>query len=62
MNNRLTIAAALVAGLVGGLLTRYLTPPVAFAQDQASAPKEIRAQSFTLVVSTRFRNAGPSKR
>ena len=49
MNNKLSIAIALVAGLLGGLLTRYAAPSVAFAQNTASAPKEIRAQSFTLV-------------
>ena len=49
MNKALTVATALVAGLVGGLLTRYVVPPAAFAQDQAPITKEIRAQSFTLV-------------
>ena len=49
MNKTLSIFLALFAGLVGGLLTRYMAPAVAFAQDQAPAAKEIRAQSFTLV-------------
>ena len=62
MNNKLVIAVALVAGLVGGLLTHYIAPPSAFAQivspvgplppPPPSGPtvtKEIRAQSFTLV-------------
>jgi len=49
MNNKLSIAIALVAGLLGGLLVRYAVPPTAFAQNTAPAPKEIRAQSFTLV-------------
>jgi len=49
MNKKLSIALALVAGLLGGLLTRYIAPPTAFAQDQAPIAKEIRAQSFTLV-------------
>lgn len=49
MNNKLVIAFALVAGLLGGLLTRYITPPAAFAQDQAAVITEIRAESFTLV-------------
>jgi hypothetical protein len=40
---------ALLAGLLGGLATRYIAPPAAFAQDQAVATKEFRAQSFTLV-------------
>jgi hypothetical protein len=49
MNKSLSIALALVAGLAGGLLTRYIAPPTVFAQNQAPVPKEIRAQSFTLV-------------
>jgi hypothetical protein len=49
MNKTLTVTLALVAGLVGGLLTRYIVPPVALAQNQAQITKEIRAQSFTLV-------------
>ncbi|MGA7239996.1 MAG: hypothetical protein WBY44_30220 [Bryobacteraceae bacterium] len=49
MNKMLTIALGLGAGLLGGLLTRYIAPPAAHAQDQAAVAKEIRAQSFTLV-------------
>ena len=49
MNNKLVIAIAVVAGLVGGLLSRYAAPPSAFAQNQATVTKEVRAQSFTLV-------------
>ena len=49
MNNKLVIVFALVAGLVGALLSRYAAPPPAFAQNQAPVTKEIRAQSFTLV-------------
>ena len=49
MNNKLTVAIALVTGLLGGILTRYAAPPTAFAQATAPAPKEVRAQSFTLV-------------
>jgi hypothetical protein len=52
MNNKLVIAVALVAGLVGGLLSRYAAPPSAFAQNQAPVTKEVRAESFTLVDST----------
>ena len=47
MNRMLTIALALIAGLTGGLLTRYVAPTTAFAQ--APVTNEIRAQSFTLV-------------
>jgi hypothetical protein len=51
MNKTLTIALGLGAGILGGLLTRYIAPPAAHAQDPAAATvsKEIRAQSFTLV-------------
>ena len=52
MNNKLSIALALVAGLLGGLLTRYIAPPATFAQNQAPITKEMRAQSFTLVDSS----------
>jgi hypothetical protein len=47
--NKLVIAIALVAGFVGGSLSRYVAPPSAFAQNQAQVTKEVRAQSFTLV-------------
>jgi hypothetical protein len=44
------VVLALIAGLLGGLLARYIAPPSAFAQNQAPPiAKEIRAQSFTLV-------------
>lgn len=61
MNRTFSVALALTAGLLGGLLTRYIAPSAAFAQVQAppslvpAVPnnrpiaKEIRAQSFTLV-------------
>ena len=49
MNKTLTLALGLGAGLLGGLLTRYIAPPAAHAQDHAAVTKEIRAQSFTLV-------------
>ena len=49
MNNKLSIAIALLAGLLGGMLARYVAPPTAFAQNPTPVPKEIRAQSFTLV-------------
>jgi hypothetical protein len=49
MKNKMTFVLALAAGLLGGLLTRYIAPPIAFAQNQAPVTKEIRAQSFALV-------------
>ena len=47
MNNKCSIVLALLGGIVGGTLTRYITPPSAFAQNTAT--QEIRAQSVTLV-------------
>jgi hypothetical protein len=49
MKKHLNLALALAAGLLGGLLSRYIAPPTAFAQNQAPVTKEIRAQSFVLV-------------
>jgi hypothetical protein len=49
MNRTLSITLALVAGLAGGLLARYIAPSTAFAQNRAPVTREIRAQSFTLV-------------
>jgi hypothetical protein len=45
------VALALAAGLLGGMLTRYIAPPPAYAQNQTpgSAPMEIKAQRFVLV-------------
>jgi len=49
MKKTMYIAVALVSGLVGGLLTRYIAPSAAYAQDQKSAVREIRARSFVFV-------------
>ena len=49
MNRKLNVTLALAAGLLGGLLSRYITPTPVFAQVQAPVPKEIRAQRFVLV-------------
>jgi hypothetical protein len=40
---------ALIAGLFGGLISRYIAPPVAFAQNQPAIAFEVRARSFVLV-------------
>ena len=48
MNRKTNLILALAAGLLGGLLSRYMNPIPAYAQTQ-SAPKEIRAQSFVLI-------------
>lgn len=45
--NRKTIALAFAAGLLGGLISTYLSPQLAHAQSQPLT--EIRAQSFNLV-------------
>jgi len=49
MTKRLNLVLALAAGLLGGLLSRYIAPPAAFAQNQSPVAKEFRAQSFMLV-------------
>jgi hypothetical protein len=49
MNRSLTIVFGLIAGVAGGLVTRYISPPAAFAQNQAPVTTEIRAERFTLV-------------
>lgn len=63
MNNKLTVSLALLAGLAGGMLTRFIAPTPVFAQAPVqilpapapSAPtaspvaRDIRAESFTLV-------------
>jgi hypothetical protein len=47
MNRKLNLTFALAAGLVGGVVSRYIAPPP--VQAQAGPPKELRAQSFVLV-------------
>ena len=49
MDRKLHLVVALAAGLLGGLLSRYMTPNSVHAQASAPAPKEIQAQSFTIV-------------
>jgi len=47
MNRKLNLSLALAAGLLGGVLSRYIAPLPVLAQ--AGPPKELRAQSFVLV-------------
>lgn len=50
--NKTTILVALVAGLVGGVISRYAAPAPVHAQQaqaQSAAPLELRAQRFALV-------------
>jgi hypothetical protein len=46
--NKSTIAVALAAGLIGGVISRYGAPAPVHAQ-QAQPPVEVRAQRFVLV-------------
>ncbi len=49
MQHRLNIAIALIAGLAGGMLTRFVAPPTVAAQDQPQVVQEVRAKSFVIV-------------
>jgi hypothetical protein len=49
MNRKVHFTLALTAGLLGGVISRYLIPTPVFAQGPAPAPREIRAQRFVLV-------------
>lgn len=48
MNRIPTLSLAVTAGLLGGLLSRYVALPSVHAQTQAPNALEIRAQAFTL--------------
>jgi len=45
VSKTLTVLLALISGLAGSILSRYIAPPAAFAQ----TTKEIQAQRVTLV-------------
>jgi hypothetical protein len=47
MNRTCVLPLTLATGLLGGVLSRYVTPAPAFAQAQTQ--KEVKAQSFVLV-------------
>ena len=47
--NKTTIVVALVAGLAGGVISRYISPAPVLAQQAQAAPAELRAQRFALV-------------
>jgi len=55
MNRMLVLTLSLAAGLLGGTLSRCVTPTTVFAQAQLTAPKEVRAQPFTLDENGRIR-------
>ena len=48
MNLR-TIALSLAAGLLGGVLSHYLSPQPVHAESSVTSQKEIRAETFLLV-------------
>jgi len=47
--NKRNFAFSLAAGLLGGVVSHYLSSPVVNAETYAPVPKEIRAESFLLV-------------
>jgi hypothetical protein len=49
MNRKLNVGLSLAAGLLGGMLSHYISPATVHAQAQMVPQKEIRAQSFVLV-------------
>lgn len=49
MEYKLNVTLALIAGLAGGMLTRFVAPPTVSAQNQPSVVREVRARSFVLV-------------
>ena len=49
MKTKQTLVLSLAAGLMGGIVSRYIAPELVHAQAQTPAPREIIAQSFALV-------------
>jgi hypothetical protein len=49
MSTRLILTLSLSAGLVGGVVSHYISPQLVQAQGQPAVPREIRAQSFVLI-------------
>jgi hypothetical protein len=49
MRKHLNVALALLAGLLGGLISRYIAPPAVMAQNATPVTNEVRAQSFVIV-------------
>lgn len=52
MSQKFYLMVAVVAGMIGSAIMHYAAPPLAFAQDQSSITKEVRAQSFVLIDSS----------
>jgi hypothetical protein len=49
MSRSLNLALSLAAGLLGGMVSRWVIPTPVLAQAPMPAPKDVRAQRFTLV-------------
>jgi hypothetical protein len=49
MSRNLNLTLSLAAGLLGGMVSRWIIPTPALAQAPVPAPKDVRAQRFTLV-------------
>jgi hypothetical protein len=52
MSTKSSLALALAAGFIGGVVSHYLVPVPVQAQAQTAIPAEIRAQEFVLVDNT----------
>jgi hypothetical protein len=49
MGTKKTIALALAAGFIGGIVSQRIAPPSIYAQAQTQIPNEIRAERFVIV-------------
>ncbi len=49
MNQKLNIGLSLATGVLGGMLSHYVSPALVHAQTQTAQPKEITAQRFVIV-------------
>jgi hypothetical protein len=47
--NKTTIGVTLLAGLAGGVISRYISPAPVLAQQAQASPMELRAQRFVLI-------------
>jgi hypothetical protein len=49
MSTKTTVALALTAGFIGGIVSQHITPPSVYAQAQTRIPNEIQAEIFVIV-------------
>ena len=49
MNRKLNLGLSLAVGLLGGLISRYISPELVHAQTETVPAKEIKAERFVLV-------------